>query len=101
MGPYLPPVSVDQQQGGVIRGLTLLQLLNALPQLVLHRLPLLQVLGQLLVLELQHLQVHLLLDVGGQKGDVGRWGARWEVLWLLRGLWVDLVSFGKSEAKRS
>ena len=84
-GPHLPPVSVDQQQRGVVRGLTLLQLLNPLPQLVLHGLTLLQTLRQLLVLELQHLQVHLLL--WGDNG--GLWGSTWVgAAWL----WVSMGS---------
>lgn len=59
---YLSPVAVDNQQRGVVSGLSLFQLLYLLSQLVLHSLPLLQPLTQLLVLELDHLHVHFLLQ---------------------------------------
>ena len=59
---HLRPVAVDDEEGRVIGGLSLLQLLDFLSQLILHRLPLLQPLAQLLVLKLNYFQVHFLLQ---------------------------------------
>lgn len=58
----LSPAAVDDKQGGVISCLPLLQLLNLLPQLILQSLPLFKPFAELLVLELNDLHVHLLLQ---------------------------------------
>lgn len=57
----LSPTAVDDKQGGVISGLSLLQFLNLLPQLILQSLPLFKAFAELLVLELNDLHIHLLL----------------------------------------
>lgn len=60
----LIPVSVDDQQRGIISGLPTLQLLDVLPQLIFDGLALVEHLRELPVLGLQGPDVQLLLGTG-------------------------------------